>query len=78
MNNIHNVEKTMQKYQQLAKDAQSNGDPVLAQNYLQHADHFIRISDKQNSDKTNNEMHTSQSNLNKASEETEKQEIDLN
>ena len=42
MNNIHNVEKTMQKYQQLAKDAQSNGDPVLAQNYLQHADHYLR------------------------------------
>ena len=32
MNNIHNVEKIMQKYQLLAKDAQSNGDPVLAQN----------------------------------------------
>ena len=42
MNNIHNVEKTMQKYQQLAKDAQSNGDPVMAQNYLQHADHYLR------------------------------------
>ena len=42
MNNIHNVEKTMLKYQQLAKDAQSNGDPVLAQNYLQHADHYLR------------------------------------
>ena len=42
MNNIHNVEKTMQKYHQLAKDAQSNGDPVLAQNYLQHADHYLR------------------------------------
>ena len=42
MNNIHNVEKTMQKYQQLAKDAQSNGDPVLVQNYLQHADHYLR------------------------------------
>ena len=42
MNNIHNVEKTKQKYQQLAKDAQSNGDPVLAQNYLQHADHYLR------------------------------------
>ena len=26
----------------LAKDAQSNGDPVLAQNYLQHADHYLR------------------------------------
>ena len=32
----------MQKYQQLAKDAQSNGDPVLSQNYLQHADHYLR------------------------------------
>ena len=42
MNNIHNVEKTMQKYQQLAKDAQSNGDTVLVQNYLQHADHYLR------------------------------------
>ena len=41
MNNIHNVEKTMQKYNKLAKDAQSNGDPVLAQNYLQHADHYL-------------------------------------
>ena len=42
MTNIHNVEKTMLKFQQLAKDAQSNGDPVLAQNYLQHADHYLR------------------------------------
>ena len=39
---MHNVEKTMQKFLQLAKDAQSNGDPVLAQNYLQHADHYLR------------------------------------
>ncbi len=42
MNNPHNVEKTMQKFQQLAKDAQSNGDPVLGENYLQHADHYSR------------------------------------
>ena len=42
MNNMHNVEKAMQKFLQLAKDAQSNGDPVLAQNYLQHADHYLR------------------------------------
>ena len=42
MNNSHNVEKAMQKFLQLAKDAQSNGDPVLAQNYLQHADHYLR------------------------------------
>ena len=42
INNLHAVEKAMQKFQQLAKDAQSNGDPVLAQNYLQHADHYLR------------------------------------
>ena len=42
MTNPHNVEKTMQKFQQLAKDAQSNGDPVLAENYLQHSDHYLR------------------------------------
>ena len=42
INNVHSVEKAMLKFQQLAKDAQSNGDPVLAQNYLQHADHYLR------------------------------------
>ena len=43
MSNPHNVEKAMQKFQQLAKDAQSSGDPVLAENYLQHADHLSLI-----------------------------------
>ena len=42
MSNPHNVEKTMLKFQQLAKDAQSVGDPVLVENYLQHADHYSR------------------------------------
>ena len=42
MNNPHSVEKTMQKFQQLAKDAQSSGDPVLIENYLQHAEHYSR------------------------------------
>jgi hypothetical protein len=42
MTNPFNVEKMIQKYQQLAKDAQSMGDPVLIENYLQHADHFSR------------------------------------
>ena len=53
MNNLHNVEKTMQKFQQLAKDAQSNGDPVLAQNYLQHADHYLRRYNELNERKDN-------------------------
>ena len=53
MNNIHNVEKTMQKYQQLAKDAQRNGDPVLVQNYLQHADHYLRRYNELNEKREN-------------------------
>ena len=53
MNNIHNVEKTMLKFQQLAKDAQSSGDPVLAQNYLQHADHYLRRYNELNEKKEN-------------------------
>ena len=53
MNNIHSVEKTMQKFQQLAKDAQSNGDPVLSQNYLQHADHFLRRYNELNEKREN-------------------------
>src|SRR3569623_3495003 len=32
-----------EKYLQLARDAQSSGDPVLAENYLQHAEHYFRI-----------------------------------
>ena len=65
MNNIHNVEKTMQKYQQLAKDAQSNGDLVIAQNYLQHADHYLRryneLNEKRENllEKTSNEDNSS-------------------
>ena len=42
MTNPFNVEKTVQKYQQLAKDALISGDPVLHENYLQHAEHFNR------------------------------------
>ena len=42
MTNPFNVEKTFQKYQQLAKDALTAGDPVLHENYLQHAEHFNR------------------------------------
>ena len=42
MTNPFNVEKTVQKYQQLAKDALTSGDSILQENYLQHAEHFNR------------------------------------
>ena len=52
MTNPYNVEKTIQKYQQLAKDAQSQGDPVVVENYLQHADHYTRRLSELNINKT--------------------------
>src|SRR6187401_2495840 len=32
-----------EKYIQLARDAQGSGDPVAAENYYQHAEHYFRI-----------------------------------
>lgn len=32
-----------EKYLALAKDASSAGDPIMAENYYQHAEHYIRI-----------------------------------
>ena len=62
MTNPHNVEKTIQKFQQLAKDAQSSGDPVLVENYLQHADHYSRKLaelNERNKDNSTNEKNNS-------------------
>ena len=74
MTNPHNVEKTMQKFQQLAKDAQSSGDPVLVENYLQHADHYSRrltelnerSRDNSDSTKNNNSVDTSEKDISKS------------
>ena len=32
-----------EKYVQLARDSQSSGDPVSAENYYQHAEHYFRL-----------------------------------
>jgi hypothetical protein len=37
------AQHVFEKYQQLARDAFSSGDRVLAENYLQHADHYFRV-----------------------------------
>ena len=41
--NNHNAPKLIEKYNDLAREALSNGDKILSENYLQHADHFMRI-----------------------------------
>ena len=41
--NNHNTPKLIEKYNDLAREALSNGDKILSENYFQHADHFMRI-----------------------------------
>jgi len=38
-----NAQHVAEKYLQLARDAQSSGDTVMAENYFQHAEHYLRI-----------------------------------
>ena len=38
-----NAQTVYERYQQLARDAASSGDRVLAENYLQHAEHYFRV-----------------------------------
>ena len=47
--NNHNASKLIEKYSDLAREASSNGDKILSENYLQHADHFTRILNEQES-----------------------------
>ena len=42
------AEKLFEKYTSLAKEAMSSGDKTLSENYLQHADHFVRIIEEKN------------------------------
>tara|TARA_B100001248_G_C27255419_1_gene395846 strand:+ start:242 stop:685 length:444 start_codon:yes stop_codon:yes gene_type:complete len=41
--NNHNAPKLIEKYNDMAREALSNGDKILSENYLQHADHFTRV-----------------------------------
>ena len=47
--NNHNATKLIEKYNDLAREALSNGDKILSENYLQHADHFTRILNERES-----------------------------
>ena len=47
--NNHNAPKLIEKYNDLAREALSNGDKILSENYLQHADHFTRIFNEKES-----------------------------
>ena len=47
--NNQNAAKLIEKYNDLAREALSNGDKILSENYLQHADHFTRVLNERES-----------------------------
>ena len=67
--NNQNASKLIEKYNDLAKEAISNGDKILSENYLQHADHFSRILINRELDK---ELAINSSNTNKTISEDKK------
>jgi hypothetical protein len=54
--NPYNLEKIIEKYKNLAKEALSGGDQILHESYLQHSDHFSRILSEVNTLKTKNNI----------------------
>ena len=59
------AEKSFEKYSSLAKEAMSAGDKTLSENYLQHADHFMRMIE----DKNRNRNLAKDNTVNKSPEE---------
>ena len=64
--NNHNAPKLIEKYNDLAREALSNGDKILSESYLQHADHFARIL---NSQELSKEISTNLTNTEKSNSE---------
>jgi len=53
--NPHNLERVIENYKNLAKEALGSGDKVLHENYLQHSDHYARILSEVNQKNTSSE-----------------------
>ena len=76
------AEKLFDKYSSLAKEAMASGDKLLSENYLQHAEHFMRIIEDKNKNQSkvslvdipvkNNENLPDSDNINKNSESKKK------
>ena len=78
--NNHNAPKLIEKYNDLAREALSNGDKILSENYLQHADHFTRIlneretfrREKSLENKSENNSDNTETNTEKSEQTSEK------
>jgi len=61
-------EKLLEKYNNLAKEASLSGDRILSESYYQHADHFLRVIENQNSIQNNPKPYLNNSSIEKKSE----------
>ena len=77
--NNHNASRLIEKYNNLAREALSNGDKILSESYFQHSDHFVRVQNEKekNQDNVNTEKNKPASDNSKSikDENTEKKEI---
>jgi len=76
--NNQNASKLIEKYSNLAREALSNGDKILYEDYLQHADHFIRILGEKEIVKNNSQTNPVQVNKNYTSEDNNKEIVEKN
>ena len=70
--NNQNASQLVEKYADLAREALSNDDKILSENYFQHADHFIRIQLKKENEKNNAQNNSEQINENSVSDNNKK------
>lgn len=57
-----NATQVYEKYIQLARDAQGSGDRVMAENMLQHAEHYYRILNDGSNDRPSRPQHADPAN----------------
>ena len=69
--NNQNAAKLVEKYNDLAREALSNGDKILSENYLQHSEHFSRILISQENSRNHSENITQNNEPGKIKVETE-------
>ena len=62
------AEKLLEKYNGLAKEALLSGDKILSESYYQHADHFLRVVENQNSIQNNPKPYLDNSSIEKNSD----------
>ena len=82
--NNHNAPKLIEKYNDLAREALSNGDKILSENYLQHADHFTRVLNEKESfrkekvieSRSENSLNALSENIENSQKNTDKNSID--